>query len=176
MYHHPITLPLTQQSRFHCHQEHPRSFARNRAMDPFAHFGILVPTMPPDSPAPPPSPRDRREFYRITVSIPICLQQEPDTAEPTLVERAVNLSAGGIAVTLNHPFQEHEVLTCTLLLPDQVLFKSALEVLRVDTIPYPRDTYRLHARFIQMARDSREQLVRSILQFQREHLSKHYSA
>nr|WP_086425570.1 PilZ domain-containing protein [Nitrospira cf. moscoviensis SBR1015] len=176
MYHHPITLPLTQQSRFHCHQEHPRSFARNRAMDPFAHFGILVPTMPPDSPAPPPSPRDRREFYRITVSIPICLQQETDTTEPTLVERSVNLSGGGIGVTLNQPFQENAVLTCTLLLPGQVVFKSALEVLRIDTIPYPRDTYRLHARFIHMTTDNREQLIRSILQFQREHLSKHYSA
>jgi len=148
----------------------------NRSMDLFVHFGILVPIMPPEPPAPPPSPRDRREYYRITVSIPIGLQQETDSAEPTLVERAVNLSAGGIAITLSQPFQENEILTCSLLLPDQVLFKSALEVLRVDTIPYPRDTYRLHARFIQMTRDSREQLVRSILQFQREHLSKHYSA
>ncbi len=145
-------------------------------MDPFAHFGILVPSMPSDELTSPPSPRDRREYYRITVSLPICLQQETDTAEPIVVQRAVNISGGGIGVTLNQQFQEKEILTCTLLLPDQVPFKAALEVLRVDPIPYPRDTYRLHGRFIRMPSQARELLIRHILQFQREHLTKHYSA
>ena len=145
-------------------------------MDSSAYFGILIPTMPPDTPAPPPSPRDRREYYRITVSIPICLQQENDSTEPTLVQRAVNLSAGGIGVTINAPVQANEILSCTLLLPDQEPFKVQLEALRIAPLPTSPQTYRLHGRFIEMSTQDRELLVRTILHLQREHLTKHYSA
>jgi c-di-GMP-binding flagellar brake protein YcgR len=131
--------------------------------------------MPPDTPTSPPSPRDRREYYRITVSLPICLRRDSDPVEPTPIQRSVNLSAGGIGVTLNETFQANEILLCSLLFPDNILFQSPLEVLWVDPIPYPPNTYRLHARFVQMTRENREQLVRYILQFQREHLTKHYS-
>ncbi len=132
--------------------------------------------MPPDAPASPPSPNNRREYYRITVLLPICLQLEPDTTENEFVEKAVNLSAGGIGVTLNQVFEVDAILSCTLLLPGEVLFKSYLEVMRVDPIPYPLNTYRLHGRFIRMATSDRELLTRHIIQFQREHLNKHYSA
>ncbi|HEX5545001.1 MAG TPA: PilZ domain-containing protein [Nitrospira sp.] len=132
--------------------------------------------MPWDTPASQPSPADRRQFYRITVTLPICLQPESDTAERTLIQRSVNISGGGIGVTLNQTFEVNEVLSCTLLLPGQVLFKSYLEVLRVDPIPYPLNTHRLHGRFVRMTNQDRELLIRHIMQFQREHLTKHYSA
>lgn len=132
--------------------------------------------MPSDTPAPQPSPADRRQFYRITVTLPICLQPEGDTTERTLIERSVNISGGGIGITLNQVFEVNEILSCTLLLPGQVLFKASLEVLRVDPITYPLNTYRLHGRFVRMANQDRELLIRHILKFQREHLNKHYSA
>ncbi len=132
--------------------------------------------MPSDAPAAPPSPRDRREYYRITASLPICLQRESDPAEPTLDQKAVNLSAGGLGVTINAAVQTDEILSCTLLLPDQDPFKVQLEVLRIDPLPTSPQTYRLHGRFIQMSPQDRELLVRVILQLQREHLTKHYSA
>lgn len=128
------------------------------------------------SPTPEPSGRDRREYYRITVTLPIYLQPETETIEGELVKQPVNLSAGGIGLTVNTLFQPDAILSCTLLFPDQVLFKSFVEVLRVDAVAYPLNTYRLHGRFIRMTRDDRERLVRYILQFQREHLAKHYSA
>lgn len=132
--------------------------------------------MASDTPAPQPSGKDRREYYRITVTLPICLQPESDTAEGTLIQRSVNISAGGIGITLNQAFEVNAILSCTLLLPGEVLFKSSLEVLRVDPIPYPLNTYRLHGRFIRIANADRELLTRHIIQFQREHLNKHYSA
>lgn len=132
--------------------------------------------MSPDTPASQPTGKDRREFYRITVPLPICLQPENDTAEATLVQRSVNISGGGIGVTLNQTFEVNVILSCTLLLPGQVLFKSYLEVLRVDPITYPSNTYRLHGRFVRMSNQDRELLIRHILKFQREHLNKHYSA
>ena len=145
-------------------------------MDLLAHFDILTPIMAAPPPTLEPSGRDRREYYRITVTLPICLQPETETIEGELVKQSVNLSAGGIGLTLNSLFQPEAILSCTLLFPDQVLFKSFIEVLRVDPVAYPLNTYRLHGRFIRLTRDDREQLVRYILQFQREHLSKHYSA
>lgn len=132
--------------------------------------------MPSDTPPSQPSPADRREFYRITVTLPICFQPENDTAEETLVQRSVNISGGGIGVTLNQVFEVNEILSCTILLPGQVLFKSYLEVLRVDPIIYPPNTYRLHGRFVRITNQDRELLIKHILQFQREHLNKHYSA
>jgi len=139
-------------------------------------FDILFSIMSPDAATPPSPETDRREYYRITVMLPICLQAKTDTTEGTLVEKSVNLSAGGIGLVVNRPFQPNDILSCTLLLAEQVPFKSSIEVVRVDSLPYPPDTYRLHARFIEMTRENRELLVRHILQFQREHLTKHYSA
>lgn|SRR6185437_13867679 len=132
--------------------------------------------MPSDTPALQPTGKDRREFYRITVPLPIRLQAENDTAEVTLIQRSVNISGGGIGITLNQAFEVNEILSCTLLLPGQVLFKSYLEVLCVDLIPYPPNTYRLHGRFVRMTNQDRELLIRHILKFQREHLNRHYSA
>jgi c-di-GMP-binding flagellar brake protein YcgR len=132
--------------------------------------------MSSDTPASQPSGRERREYYRITVTLPICLQPEADVTEGECTEKSVNLSAGGIGLVVNQPFQPNEVLSCTLLLPDLAPFKSCVEVVRVDPFPYPPDTYRLHARFVKMTRENRELLVRHILQFQREQLNKHYSA
>ena len=132
--------------------------------------------MASDTQTPQPSGRERRDYYRITVLLSICLQPESDTAEGALIQRSVNISAGGIGITLNQVFEVNAILSCTLLLPGEVLFKSYLEMLRVDPIPYPLNTYRLHGRFIRMATADRELLIRHIIQFQREHLNKHYSA
>ena len=132
--------------------------------------------MASDTPTPQPSGRERRDYYRITVLLPICLQPENDTAEGALTQQSVNISAGGIGITLNQVFEVNAILSCTLLLPGEVLFKSHLEVLRADLIPYPLNTYRLHGRFIRLANADRELLTRHIIQFQREHLNKHYSA
>jgi c-di-GMP-binding flagellar brake protein YcgR len=122
--------------------------------------------MPSDTPSSPPAPRERRDFYRITVTLPICLQSETDVTEGECTEKSVNLSAGGIGLVVNQLYQPN----------GEVLFKSSLEVLRVDPIPYPLNTYRLHGRFVGMTGQDRELLIRHILQFQREHLNKHYSA
>jgi len=131
--------------------------------------------MPPDAPASPPSGSDRREFYRITVTLPIRIQPESDTREGEFVEKAVNISGGGIGVTVDVPYSPNEILALTLLLPDQVLFKAFIEVLRVDPLPYPSGSYRLHARFVRMTAQSRDLLIRHIVRFQRDHLTKHYS-
>jgi len=141
-----------------------------------AILAILDRTMPPDSPAAQPSAPNRREYYRITVTLPISLQSETDTTEVELIEKSVNISGGGIGLTVNRHYQPNEILSLTLRLPDQDLFKAFIEILRLDPIPYPAGTYRLHARFIRMTSQSRELLIRHILGFQRDHLNKHYLA
>jgi c-di-GMP-binding flagellar brake protein YcgR len=132
--------------------------------------------MSPDSPAAQASAPNRREYYRITVALPISLQPETDTTEVELIERSVNISGGGVGLTVNMRYQSNEILLLTLRLPDQDLFKAFIEILRLDPVPYPADTYRLHARFIRMTSQSRELLIRHILGFQRDHLNRHYSA
>ncbi|GKS66291.1 hypothetical protein YTPLAS72_35950 [Nitrospira sp.] len=145
-------------------------------MDRCGYFDILCFIMSSDEPTRPSLESERREYYRITITLPICLQAETDATEDALIEKSVNLSAGGIGLVVNRPLQPNEILSCTILLAEQVPFKALIEVLRVDPLPYPPDTYRLHARFIDMTRENRELLVRHILQFQREHLTRHYSA
>lgn len=132
--------------------------------------------MSSDTPASPPSGRDRREYYRITVTLPIRIQPETDTTEGDLTEKSVNISGGGIGVTVTTIYQPQDILSVTLLLPDHGLFTSFAEVLRLDPIPSPGGTYRLHARFIRMPSQDREVLIRHILRFQRDHLQAHYSA
>lgn len=127
-----------------------------------------------DSPAAQAPAPNRREFYRITVTLPISIQPELDNTEVELVEKSVNISGGGIGLTVNRLYQPNEILSLTLRLSDQDLFKAFIEILRLDPIPYPAGIYRLHARFIRMTSQNRELLIRHILGFQRDHLNKHY--
>ena len=103
------------------------------------------------------------------------MQVETDNREGAFTDKSVSLSGGGIGVTVTTIYEPHEVLWLTLLLPDHVLFKSPIEVLRLDPAQPPGNTYRLHARFVRMTTQNRELLIRYIVRFQRDHLQRHYS-
>lgn len=135
-----------------------------------------MPSDTSDTPASEPTGKDRRAYFRINVDLPICIQPETDTTEATFTEQSVNISGGGIGVVVNTDYRPSEILSLTLLLPDHVIFKSHMEVLRVDPLPYRPGTYRLHARFVKMTTQNQELLIRYIMRFQREHLQGHYSA
>ncbi|HVG01777.1 MAG TPA: PilZ domain-containing protein [Nitrospira sp.] len=121
------------------------------------------------------SGRDRREYYRITVILPIRLQFETDHTEGECTKKTLSLSGGGIGLTVTARYEPSEVLSLTLLLSDQLLFKSFIEVLRNDPVPDSAGAYRLHARFVKMTTQNRELLIRHIVRFQRDHLQEHYS-
>ncbi|HJT20776.1 MAG TPA: PilZ domain-containing protein [Nitrospira sp.] len=123
-----------------------------------------------------PSARDRREYYRITVTLPTRIQRESDQTEGAFAEQSVNLSGGGISVTITEVYQPNEILAVALRLPEHGLFTAFVEVLRLTPLPYPGGTYRLHARFVRMPAEDREVLIRHITRFQRDHLQDHYSA
>ncbi|GKS58583.1 hypothetical protein YTPLAS18_21100 [Nitrospira sp.] len=132
--------------------------------------------MASENPAEQPSGRERREFYRITVTLPIRVQRESEPTQRDLVEQSVNLSGGGLGVTVTDMYQPGEILVVVLHLPDHGLFTAFAEVLRLDPWPSPRGTYRLHARFIRMTDQDREVLIRHVTKFQRDHLQDHYLA
>ena len=143
---------------------------------PLLEFAILFRNMPSDAPTSQPSAKNRREYFRVNAVLPISIQSETDTTEGELIEKSVNISGGGIGVTVNVAYKPDEVLSLTLILPDQVIFKVYAEVLWLDPVPHHVDTYRLHARFVRMTTQNQELLIRHILHFQRDHLEKHYSA
>lgn len=132
--------------------------------------------MPPDAPTSQPSAEDRRAYFRVNVALPISIQAETDTTEGELIEKSVNISGGGIGLTVNVVYNPDEVLSLTLILPDQVIFKASAKVLRLDPIPHRVNTYRLHTRFVRMTTQNQELLIRHILRLQRDHLEKHYPA
>jgi hypothetical protein len=47
-----------------------------------------------------------------------------------------------------------------LQLPEHGLFTASIEVLGLDPIPFPTDTYRLHARCLRMPAKDQETLIR----------------
>ncbi len=132
--------------------------------------------MPSDAPTSQPSAKDRRAYFRVNAVLPISIQAETDTTEGELIEKSVNISGGGIGVTVNVVYNPDEILSLTLVLPGQVIFKTYAEVLWLDPLPYQINTYRLHARFVRMTTQNQELLIRHILGFQRSHLENHYSA
>ena len=132
--------------------------------------------MAPDTPTSKLSARDRRAYFRVNTVLPISIQAETDTTEGEFIEKSVNISAGGMSVTVNVAYRPDDVLSITLILPDQVIFKAYAEVLWLDPLPYHAGTYRLHARFVKMSTQNQELLIRHILGFQRSNLEKHYSA
>ncbi len=94
-----------------------------------------------------------------------------------MLEKPVNISGGGIGVSVNVPYEPGDVLLVNLLLPDQVVFKASIEVVRADLVEtHHVQAYRLHARFIRMIKQDRELLIGHIIRFQRDHLNSQYSA
>ena len=135
-----------------------------------------MPADTPNKPSSPPSGRDRRAYFRINVTLPMCIQAETDTTEGDFTQQSVNLSGGGIGVVVNRAYTPNDILVLSLLLPDHGLFKSHIEVLRMDPLPYHAGSYRLHAHFVRMTTQNRELLIRYVMRFQRDHLQAHYSA
>ena len=133
-------------------------------------------SMAPDTPTSKPSARDRRAYFRVNTVLPISIQAETDTTEGEFIEKSVNISGGGISVTVNVAYRPDDVLSITLILPDQLIFRTYAEVLWLDPLPYHAGTYRLHARFVRMTTQNQELLIRHILGFQRSRLENHYSA
>jgi c-di-GMP-binding flagellar brake protein YcgR len=101
---------------------------------------------------------------------------ETDTGDSVFIEQSVNISGGGIGFVAGTPYSPGNIITITLRLQAEVLFKARAEVLRRDPLPHRPDGYRIHARFIQMSEQEREALIGHIMRLQREHLHGHYSA
>lgn len=129
--------------------------------------------MPSD---PHPSARDRRNYFRITIVLPISIRVEADSEESVLVEKSVNISGGGIGFISDTAYDPGDILTITLLLQEQGLFHVQGEVLRREILPDRAHAYRVHARFIKISEQERELLIRHVMRLQREHLHGHYSA
>jgi c-di-GMP-binding flagellar brake protein YcgR len=121
------------------------------------------------------SARDRRTYFRVNTVLPISIQAETDTTEGEFIEKSVNISGGGIGVIVNVAYRPDDVLSISLILPDQVIFKTYAEVLWLDPLPHQAGAYRLHARFVGMSTQNQELLIRNILRFQRSRLEKYYS-
>ncbi|MDQ6734004.1 MAG: PilZ domain-containing protein [Nitrospirota bacterium] len=108
--------------------------------------------------------------------MPIEIQGKTDVSTNTLIEKSVNLSAGGIGFVVKTAHSPGDVLSITLLLPDQVLFKASARILTLDPLPHREHTFRIHARFIGLTAQKRDSLIRYIMLFQRDELGEHYSA
>ena len=104
-----------------------------------------------------PSGRERRQYFRITTVLPVTVQRETDTAKTELMEKSVNLSAGGIGFITDTAHRPGEILLVTLLLQEHVLFTAQAEVLRQDLLR--PQTYRVHACFIRLSQHDREVLI-----------------
>lgn len=132
--------------------------------------------MSANAPESKPSWKDRREYYRVTVTIPLCIQPESATTPAPLTTQSINLSGGGFGLIVDRTYQPEELLSLTLLITKQEIFQAVAEVLRVEPLTARKGAYRLHARFVKLSPQKRDQLVRHITQFQRDHLTKHYNA
>ena len=115
-----------------------------------------------------PSADNRRAYFRVNAILPVNIQAGTDTTGGELIEKFVNLSGGGMGLTVNVVYHPDEVLALTLMLPDQVIFKAHAKVLRLDPVPLHVNTYNLHAGFIWMTPQNEELLIRYILRFQRD--------
>jgi c-di-GMP-binding flagellar brake protein YcgR len=125
---------------------------------------------------PEPSARDRRHHFRITVVLPANIQLETDIGESALTEQSINISGGGIGFVSDIPHNPGDILTITLLLHEEALFKVQAEVLRREQLAHRPQASRIHARFIQISEQEREVLIGHLMRLQREHLHGHYSA
>ncbi len=128
--------------------------------------------MSPDSQ---PSAKDRRHYFRMTSVVPISVQLETDPQEAVPSEQPVNLSGGGIGFISNLSYNPGDVLVLVFRVTDQVTFRARAEVLRITPLPHTVQTCRVHARFVGMAEQERELLIRHIMRLQRDHLHEHYS-
>ena len=128
------------------------------------------------SPGQEPSARDRRNHFRITIVLPVSIQLETDTQESVLTEKSINISGGGIGFVSDIAHNVGDILTITLLLHEQVLFKVQAEVLRREPLPHRAQASRIHAHFIQISEQERELLIRHIMRLQRDALRERHTA
>lgn len=117
---------------------------------------------------------DRRNFFRITASLPIAIAPEGQDGDLTPVPQTVNISGGGVGFITNTEYKTGSILVINMLLPGGVGIEAKAEVVRVSPSPRARGAFRIGARFTEISSKDRDLLVRAIHLLQQKYLSTHY--
>src|SRR3982751_4516365 len=100
--------------------------------------------------------RERREYFRITMTLPIAIQLEADRSCCTCTPQPVNVSAGGIGFVSDLPYRPGDIVVVSLQLTHECVFRGLAEVLRRDPVPQGIGRYRVRARFLNLHERDRQ--------------------
>ena len=118
--------------------------------------------------------RQYREFWRVDIDMPIRFHVvtrdgDPEPAFEGVQEgKVINLSGGGAALICDKPLQRGHHLRFPLYLADRVLNPVVARVL--EAVVLPGNKTRAHMVFAGITPEERDQIIRSLFQWQRERL------
>lgn len=118
--------------------------------------------------------RQYREFWRVDLEMPVRFQAitrsgEAEAALPGNRDgKLINLSGGGAALLCDGPLPRGQHLRFPLYLADRVLNPVVARV--IESVPLPGERCRAHLIFTGITPEERDQIIRSLFQWQRERL------
>lgn len=118
--------------------------------------------------------RQYREFWRVDLEMPIRFQAitRDGDGDPTLPGqwegKLINLSGGGAALLSDARLERGQHLRFPLYLADRVLNPVVARV--IEAVPLPGTRTRAHLIFAGITPEERDQIIRSLFQWQRERL------
>ncbi len=118
---------------------------------------------------------EKREYFRLTVSLPVDYRLEGDAAPPAPKPIKLNLSGGGIGFVTERRFKLGDMLVLTIKLPAQPAVTARAKIVRLNPIEKNETMFSVGAQFTALSEHDQERILQYLLNVQRERRRERFS-
>lgn len=124
---------------------------------------------------PPDSNEDKREYFRLTVNLPMAYQLEGETVSSTPTSMSLNLSGGGVGFVAQRKFNLDDLLLLKILLPSQPPIFARAKVVRTAQLEKNTTSHSIGAQFTDLDDKGKEQILKYLINTQLERRRERYA-
>ncbi|TAJ29479.1 MAG: PilZ domain-containing protein [Nitrospirae bacterium] len=124
---------------------------------------------------PPDSSEDKREYFRLTVNLPMAYQLEGETVSSAPTPMSLNLSGGGVGFVAERKFNLDDMLLLKILLPSQPPIFARAKIVRTAQLGKNTASYSIGAQFTGLDGKDKEQILKYLINVQLERRRERYT-
>jgi len=129
-------------------------------------------SLPPDSYD---SHDEKREYFRLTVQLPVDYQLEGEEARSVPKPMSLNLSGGGVGFVTQRTFNLGDMLVLRIVLPSPPPITARAKIVRVAPLEKDEASFSIGAQFSVLDTEDQERILKFLLALDRKRRHDHYN-
>jgi c-di-GMP-binding flagellar brake protein YcgR len=127
--------------------------------------------------SPHPDPYDeKREYFRLTVQLPVDYRLEEEETRSVPRPMSVNLSGGGVGFVTQRTFNLGDTLVLRIVLPSSPPLTAKAKIVRMVPLQKDQSSFSIGAQFTELDHEDQERILKFLLALDRKRRQDHYNA